>query len=985
MKNITSILFTVLITFGLILTSQAGQLDTRLEDDLQQKAADEFISVWIVMNDNHDGRALKSSVAASGATKAERYGLALTALKRQARTQENLLNQLRNLEGQSLAQNTKGHWIVNVVEAEIAAAELKNLAARSDVEMIYAEPVIKLIAQPLTDPTPPLSPADASGVTSNLQHIQADVAWANGFTGEGSLVCSFDTGVRGDHPALLSSWKGLDGDSAAAWFDPIYGESFPHYVTDQGGVTAWHGTHTLGIIVGADPDPAYDTVGVAPGAKWIAAAVVDIAGASILDAFEWAADPDGNPNTVADVPDVISHSWGFELMSCADVFYDAIDNTEALGIVNIMAVGNAMYQTGPTNPADRALDSLDCFSVGNINHTTDQLDRYSAEGPSPCNALGIKPNVVAPGKDIWSASYNFEATPYRTGTGTSQAAPHVSGLVALLRQKNPNATVDEIKEAILTTTRWVSAWGEHPNNQFGWGEIDCWEALQALSATNSEPNVRLYDFDLPDITPGDTVTGTLVLQNLGDSVGPTTITVLPTNSALEILDGFLSFGAIAEGDTVRSFDDFSIVVADTVAMGIVLAADLEVESGSYRDTLQLQLVVGEEPGRAMVDHVGSRIEFTVSDFGAFGFSPYSIYNLGGKGFSFDGSEYLWEGGIMVGDSFTRVSSGVHSILFDPDFDFRAVYGGEIIYESPGTLADQQTWAKFDDRRAKNPIGLEITQESFLYGYPNDDFVVLRYAVQNRSASTLTDLYFGLFLDFDIYSEISNAGGYEVDDNFAWMAHNTGTVLSRFRGLRLLKGNLGTAGAFDQYQYHHWPAGSDYPAGDMDGFSTDEKYHALTSGFIYADANKTVRAELGMIVAAGLLTMIPDQTDTLIFAILAGNTLEELRDASLRAERVPADVDEPDGEQLLPAAFALHQNYPNPFNPSTVISFDLPRKSKYRLEIINMLGQTLYETEAIASAGRVEVEWSGEGYASGAYLYRVTVDDRSVTRKMMLLK
>jgi len=51
----------------------------------------------------------------------------------------------------------------------------------------------------------------------------------------------------------------------------------------------------------------------------------------------------------------------------------------------------------------------------------------------------------------------------------------------------------------------------------------------------------------------------------------------------------------------------------------------------------------------------------------------------------------------------------------------------------------------------------------------------------------------------------------------------------------------------------------------------------------------------------------------------------------------------------------------------------------------MLGQTLYETEAIASAGRVEVEWSGEGYASGAYLYRVTVDDRSVTRKMMLLK
>ncbi|MCP4547326.1 MAG: S8 family serine peptidase, partial [bacterium] len=183
-----------------------------------------------------------------------------------------------------------------------------------------------------------------------------------------------------------------------------------------------------------------------------------------------------------------------------------------------------------------------------------------------CNALGIKPNVMAPGRDIISASYNFETTRYRTGTGTSQAAPHVAGLVALLRGKNPNATVDEVKEAILTTTRWGGTWGTRRNNTYGWGEIDCWAALQALSATNSQPNVRVYDFDLPDITPGDTVTGSLVLQNLGLSIGTTTVTLLPTNPDIEILDGSLSFGAIAEGDTVRSFDDLSVVVAATVEM-----------------------------------------------------------------------------------------------------------------------------------------------------------------------------------------------------------------------------------------------------------------------------------------------------------------------------------------------------------------------------------------------------------------------------------
>jgi hypothetical protein len=102
--------------------------------------------------------------------------------------------------------------------------------------------------------------------------------------------------------------------------------------------------------------------------------------------------------------------------------------------------------------------------------------------------------------------------------------------------------------------------------------------------------------------------------------------------------------------------------------------------------------------------------------------------------------------------------------------------------------------------------------------------------------------------------------------------------------------------------------------------------------------------------------------------------------------VPTDVEDP-GEDLatLPTSIMLHQNYPNPFNPTTTITFDMPRRGEYRLEVINMLGQTIFEQVAVASAGRVVIDWDGDEFASGAYLYRLTVDGNSLVRKMVLLK
>lgn len=101
--------------------------------------------------------------------------------------------------------------------------------------------------------------------------------------------------------------------------------------------------------------------------------------------------------------------------------------------------------------------------------------------------------------------------------------------------------------------------------------------------------------------------------------------------------------------------------------------------------------------------------------------------------------------------------------------------------------------------------------------------------------------------------------------------------------------------------------------------------------------------------------------------------------------VPTGVDDIQAGNL-PVEFALDQNYPNPFNPSTIISFDLPRASRVRLEVYNLLGQSVRVlADGRFGAGTHQVEFNADNLPSGIYFYRLSHDGESLTRKMILLK
>src|SRR5690606_4229678 len=85
--------------------------------------------------------------------------------------------------------------------------------------------------------------------------------------------------------------------------------------------------------------------------------------------------------------------------------------------------------------------------------------------------------------------------------------------------------------------------------------------------------------------------------------------------------------------------------------------------------------------------------------------------------------------------------------------------------------------------------------------------------------------------------------------------------------------------------------------------------------------------------------------------------------------------------IVPSEFGLTQNYPNPFNPSTKIAFDLPKQSFVRLKVFDITGR---EVAVLVNkdlhAGSYSVDFSGEGFTSGVYLYRIEAGDFIRTKR-----
>ncbi len=484
----------LIATLACVVPQAAGgaQIQPDLEIELAYRQDSDLVSVILSLSEQAPIEQINTDLRARRVSLGERHLAVVNALREASRSQAPLLAELSAARDRGQVEGFTSYWIANLVVARVTKAYLFELAAREDIAYIEPNFTVSLI-EPVGDYATYATPEPHGrgiGVTPGLRAINADRVWYElGFTGTGVLVGNCDTGVEGTHPALAGRWRGAHGHPAGECWLNFVG-SHPNLPYDGGG----HGTHVMGTLTGLGA-ATQDTVGVAWNALWIATDAINMTPGpafdnAILTAFQWFADPDSNPATTDDVPDVVQNSWGvnesFGYEDCDSRWWAVIDNCEAAGVVTVWSAGNEGETGAGTirSPADRATTLTNCFSVGAIDATHYSypwpIASFSSLGPSGCEVppeYKIKPEVCAPGVEVYS-SVRGGGYEQHNWDGTSMAGPHVAGIAALMREADPDLDVDTIKEALMATARDHGDVGE--DNTYGWGVVDAYQAVLSV-------------------------------------------------------------------------------------------------------------------------------------------------------------------------------------------------------------------------------------------------------------------------------------------------------------------------------------------------------------------------------------------------------------------------------------------------------------------------------------------------------------------------
>lgn len=396
----------------------------------------------------------------------------------------------------------RSYWVRNMIWARGDRELVQLIASRLDVDHIYANEWRRTaLPQPAAAAVAAREPA---AVEWNIELTNASDVWAKGYYGQGAVVGGQDTGYEWRHPAIMAQYRGWDGQTASHdynWHDAIHVDLPNSVEPNPCGVNAaepcddnGHGTHTMGTMVGEAPGFG---IGMAPRAKWIGCRNMESGVGSPVtyaECYEWFIAPyplGGDAFTAGDpsrAPDVINNSWSCPLSeSCIslDILQDIVEAVTAAGIVTVHSAGNSGSNCGSVTTPSAIYDAS--FTVG-ATDGDDNIAYFSSRGPVTADGSGRrKPDIVAPG--VWVRS-SYPDDTYASLSGTSMAAPHVAGLVALLISAKPalagqveaiESTITQSAQPLLTMQGCGGDTpGSLPNNVYGWGRIDALAAVLSV-------------------------------------------------------------------------------------------------------------------------------------------------------------------------------------------------------------------------------------------------------------------------------------------------------------------------------------------------------------------------------------------------------------------------------------------------------------------------------------------------------------------------
>ena len=848
----------------------------------------------------------------------------------------------------------------------------KQLSALKEVE--WAEP--KFIYH-VTD----FTPNDPSYNSQfSLPLIKAPAAW-NIIQGDTSVIIGIvDTGVDWSHPDLAANiwhnWgetpnNGIDDDHNG-YIDDVRGWDFGGSGNSDGTPTPDnnpiedqpdHGTNVAGIASAV----TNDSLGIASiGFKCKIMPVKtsennyrDPNSGSPYIVFGY----EGIVYAADNHAKVINCSWGGAGYSLLG--QETINYAISKGALVVCAAGND-NSSELFYPAD--FDGVLCVAATDQNDARAYFSNY-----------GHSISVCAPGYSTFRTNPGIYSTwqpdTYAYESGTSMASPLAAGVAALVAGQFPSYTPEQVREQVRVNCDDISSKNSTTyTNLLGKGRIN---AFNSVSNVNSE-SVRAIQVAFSDTTPGgnnngilepgETITVNIQFKNYLTPASALSVSLESKNSYSTVVNGNISVGGVG---TLQTFDNssskFTFTLSQSMPSNIPLDFLLHFSDGSYSD-VQWISVVGN-PNYAT--QVGNDISLTITSAGNLGFNDYSD-NQQGTGFHYGGGpNYMFEGSLMLANSSYRVVDQVRdSTQREEKVSFLNVQPFKI--SIPGSISDIQGLTVFNDNIATNKLGVNVKLRSYSFIDPADkNYIILQYTIINTTGATISNLYAGLFFDWDMVdgSGANDLTAYDNTGNFGYV-HHQGSNPDTTIGIGLLSAN--------NYGFYAI-------LNSTFGYTDQEKWTALSSGLTNTSGGP---ADIANVTSSGPYSIPAGSYINVAFAIAADISLPNLRTAfaNARAKYNVILTSVNDNINPVPYKFELVQNYPNPFNPSTTIKFSIPSESHVNLKIYDMLGRevrTLLNEEKVP--GNYSVNFIAGNLPSGVYFYKLTAGNYTDAKKLILLK
>ena len=762
-----------------------------------------------------------------------------------------------------------------------------------------------------------------------------------------------DTGVDFEHPDLKNNIKynyndpmnGID-DDADGYIDNLRGwdvgqnDNNPQYSTND------HGVQVSGIAA-ASTNNGVGISGVAFKCKFLPVKIANANGAltGAYDGIVYAADHGCQ---------IINCSWG------------GYGGQFGQDIINYATFNqNALVVCGAGNDDNQRL-----FYPASFNNALTVASTARNDIKSGFSNYGYHIDISAPGTDIYTT---LPGNTYDYVSGTSMSSPNVAGAAAVVKSHFPSYTALQVGEQLKVTADKIYNLNNNTyRDKLGTGRINLFRALTDTTSpsvvmterTITINNGNSYHF-------GDTLVISGEFLNYLTPTVNLTADLTTTSAFVNIINGNKTLGTINTYETVNiSNNPLKVVIKPNAPLNFTVSFKLTLTDGSYSSRIYFD--VDFNLSDFYVNVIVNDVQTSVISSGKIGYLRQG--GLNGLGYIYMGSpSMLHEAGLMLGNSAQAVSSSIKGSSASQN-DFSTIENAK---KAPNVVSEFDVKSSFNDNNSANPLNVIVKHTSYAWSSAgNRKFVIFSYTIKNMSSNPLDNLYAGIYADWNIMDYTQNKADFDAATQMGYVWSTQAN--SPYTGIKLLS----STAPVNHYAIDNI-AGANEGIDISDGFNIEEKYTSLSSNRNQAGVNGN-GADVVSVVSAGPYDLLPGDSAIVAFALLAGDSLEDLQANAVAAQDKydlnvkPLAITSVNPENEL----WMGEPYPNPAYGNVTFEFILPNTADVRLTIYNIVGQKVNTVlNKSLEKGKHNITADVSNFTKGIYLYKLTIDDVSFNGKM----